>query len=73
MNKSLYRKEALENRNRSLYGEIILRVPPSTVWITLLLVLLTGLILTGLFLGKVTLDSETLTLFDWLKRSLSLG
>jgi|GEM_PF-1470551 len=73
MTQNLYRKEALENRNRSLFGEIQLRSHPSTWVITVLLVLLTVLILSGLFIGKITVAGEDISLFDWLLRSFSLG
>lgn len=73
MTQELYRKEALENRNRSLFGEIRLRADPAMWWVTLLLLALTALVFGGLFLGKISTGDETITLFEWLLRSLSIG
>lgn len=68
MTESLYRKEALEARHRSLYGEIILKTPPKTWWITLLIALTLGGIIAALFWGKIPYEDGHITLIDWLLR-----
>ena len=73
MTQQLYRKEALENRNRSLFGEIRLRADPSMLWVTALLLVVTALVLSGLFFIKISIGNETVTVFDWILRSLSIG
>lgn len=62
----LYRKEALEHRTRSLFGEVRLQAPPATWLITLLLVLLVGILLAALFLFEVQTDDGAVRLVDWL-------
>jgi len=62
----LYRKEALEHRTRSLFGEVRLQAPPSTWLITLLLIMLVAILLGALFLLNVQTDDGAVRLVDWL-------
>lgn len=62
----LYRKEALEHRTRSLFGEVRLQAPPSTWLITLLLIILVVTLLAALFLLDVQTDDGAVRLVDWL-------
>ena len=58
----LYRKEALEHRTRSLFGEVRLQAPPANWFITLLIVVLCLKIIAALFLLKVeTADAVSYT------------
>lgn len=65
---NLFRKEALTHRSRALYGEVILRSPPATWVITVLLLTLAGALIAGAFLLKVETEDGTLRLIDWLLR-----
>jgi len=49
MTQDLYRTEALRHRNRSLYGDIVLRSPPPLWGITLIILSLSAFVLWGLF------------------------
>lgn len=62
----LYRKEALEHRTRSLFGEVRLQAPPSSWVITLLLVVLVVKIVAALFLLDVETAEGSVRLLDWL-------
>lgn len=64
MTDSLYRKEAMDARGRSLYGAVILRSPPSRWIILLLLITLLGLIAAGLFGLKI--GDKNLPLWTWM-------
>lgn len=62
----LFRKEALENRSRALYGEVALRGPLST-WVLTALILILTLIGIGLLFGlTVQTDEGPMRLFNWL-------
>jgi len=62
----LFRKEALENRSRALYGEVALRGPLST-WVLTALILILTLISIGLLFGlKVQTADGPMRLFFWL-------
>jgi len=62
----LFRKEALENRSRALYGEVALRGPLST-WILTGLILIFTLIGLGLLFGLTVQTGEgPMRLFTWL-------
>ena len=63
---SLFRKEALENRSRALFGEVILRGPIASWVITALLALVMSLLIAGLFLVTVDTDDGAVRLLDWL-------
>ena len=62
----LYRKEALEHRTRSLFGEVRLQAPPSTWLITVLLIILVVILMGALFLLDVQTDDGAVRLVDWL-------
>ena len=62
----LYRKEAIAHRSRALFGEVRLQAPPATWIITVLLMLLVGFCLAGLFFFQVQTDDGPLRLIDWL-------
>ena len=62
----LYRKEALEHRTRSLFGEGRLQAPPSSWLITLLLVVLVVKMIAALFLLDVQTTQGPVRLLDWL-------
>lgn len=66
MTENLYRQEALDNRNKSLYGEVVLTPPPKTWLITLMLVLVIGLISGLLFLGDIQTENGPISIFRWL-------
>ncbi len=62
----LFRKEAIENRSRALYGEVILKGPLST-WILTGIIILTALIGIGLLLGlSVKTENHEVSLLTWL-------
>ena len=62
----LFRKEAIENRSRALYGEVILKGPLST-WILTVIIILTALIGIGLLLGlSVQTENREVSLLTWL-------
>ena len=62
----LFRKEALENRSRALYGEVALRGPLST-WVLTALILILTLTSIGLLFGlKVQTADGPMRLFFWL-------
>lgn len=73
MTQDLYRKEALENRNRSLYGEIALRTSPQSWMVLLLLSAVTALILAALLFLQIPTESGPLPVLNWLKNSLMQG
>ena len=62
----LYRKEALEHRTRSLFGEVRLQAPPANWFITLLIVVLCLKIIAALFFLKVETADGAVILIDWL-------
>lgn len=68
MTDDLFRKEALEHRSRSLYGQVVLRSPRGLWVITILLVLLSIGIIGFLLLSRITIDSGVISLFEWLFR-----
>lgn len=61
---TLYRKEAMEKRARSLFGDVILRAHPATWWITALIIIASGVVI-AMLLG---LRIDGLNLFEWLTR-----
>lgn len=62
----LFRKEAIENRSRALYGEVILKGPLST-WILTVIIILTAFIGIGLLFGlSVKTENHEVSLFTWL-------
>ena len=66
MTQDLYRQEALDNRNKSLYGEVVLTSPPKTWLITFILVLVTGIIGGLLFFGNVQTEDGPVSILRWL-------
>jgi len=60
----LFRKEAMERRARSLFGDVILRAHPARWWVTAL-VMVTATVLITLLLG---LQVEGQSLFRWVTR-----
>ena len=62
MTDELYRKEALEHRTRSLYGEVILTAPPASWVVTFILIAVMALIVGLLVLAK----ADGLPLWKWL-------
>jgi len=63
---NLFRKEAMENRSRALYGEVILKGPIGT-WVLTLLIILTAIAALGILFGlKVETDDRTVRLITWL-------
>ncbi len=68
MTNDLFRKEAIEHRRRSLYGNIILQSPPG-LWVTLFLLIIVVFGLTALLVwGRVITDDGSLSLLQWLMR-----
>jgi len=62
----LFRKEAVENRSRALYGEVVLKGSIGN-WVLTSLILLSVLIgLSILFALKVETDEGTVRLITWL-------
>ncbi|RKQ68903.1 hypothetical protein DES40_1678 [Litorimonas taeanensis] len=66
----LFRKEALENRSRSLYGEVVLRSALSTWVLTGLILLIALLALFILFGLQVETEAGSMSVIKWL---LTLG
>ena len=68
---NLFRKEALDHRSRALYGEVVLRAPLGTWVITALLIILTAILLAGLFFLQIPIEggaeARTVSLFNWLR------
>ncbi|MEP1230309.1 MAG: hypothetical protein ABJG88_06505 [Litorimonas sp.] len=64
---NLFRKEALNHRSRALYGEVVLRAPPSTWIITGVLSLFMLILCAGLFFLHVPTDNGPITLLNWLR------
>ena len=63
---SLFRKEALEHRSRALFGEVVLRGTVGSWLITVLLITVMALLISGLFFLKVETPDGPLRLIDWL-------
>lgn len=62
----LFRKEALENRSRALYGEVALKGPLST-WVLTALILILSLITLGVLFGlSVQTEDGPVRLIIWL-------
>ena len=62
----LFRKEAMENRSRALYGEVILRGHLGS-WVLTGLILITALITLGILFGlKVETSDGPVRLISWL-------
>ena len=66
MTDDLYRQEALDHRNKSLYGEVVLSSPPRTWFITLLLVAVMLLLGGILLFGDIQTDSGPVSVLRWL-------
>lgn len=66
MTEDLYRKEALEHRDKSLYGEVILTSPPNTWLITFILIAVVGLIGLVLFFGRIGQETGSISILEWL-------
>lgn len=66
MTQDLYRQEALDNRNKSLYGEVVLTSPPKTWLITAILALVIGVITCALVFAQVSTDNGPISLLRWL-------
>ncbi len=66
MTQDLYRKEALDHRNKSLYGEVILTGPPRTWLITAILSIVLIIFAALLIFGQVKTDNGTVSLLRWL-------
>lgn len=62
MTDDLYRKEALEHRTRSLYGDVILTAPPTTWIVTFILVIVMALIVALLVIAQI----DGAPLWKWL-------
>jgi hypothetical protein len=62
----LFRKEALENRSRALYGEVTLKGPLSS-WLLTGLILLFALVIMGVLFGlTVETGDGSVRLITWL-------
>jgi len=62
----LFRKEAMENRSRALYGEVILRGPLGS-WVLTGLILVTVAVALALLFGlKVETEDGAIRLITWL-------
>tara|TARA_R110002020_G_scaffold187517_8_gene385924 strand:- start:493 stop:711 length:219 start_codon:yes stop_codon:yes gene_type:complete len=62
----LFRKEALENRSRALYGEVALRGPLSS-WLLTGLILLFAMVIIGVLFGlKIETGDGPVRLVTWL-------
>lgn len=71
MTDDLYRKEALQHRHRSLYGEVVLSAPPATWWITGILVAVL-IVITAMLMGiQVKTDTDSQPLWQWLWARIS--
>jgi len=66
MSDDLYRKEAIEHQQRRLYGDVILKAPPTTWLLTFILIAVAALIFAMLFLGRIETPTGSKTLFAWL-------
>lgn len=62
----LFRKEALENRSRALFGEVILRGPISSWILTLLILIITAVCVAILFGLTIETEGDTVSLITWL-------
>ena len=65
MTEQLYRKEAIEARKTSLYGRVILKSPPSTLWVSILILTLLFI----LIFGSTALSVNNLPLWEWLLKT----
>lgn len=66
MTEDLYRKEALEHRSRSLYGEVILSAPPGA-WLVTFILAAVMICLGGLlWFGQVQTDTGPMSVLFWL-------
>lgn len=66
MTQDLYRKEALEHRHRTLYGEVILKSPPATWAITVILAAVIVIFISLLVFATVQTDDGAVPLWKWL-------
>lgn len=69
----LFRKEALENRSRALYGEVALRGPLSSWILTALILIFTIIAITLLFVLRVQTEDGPMRLFFWLLSGAKSG
>ncbi|MEP3889176.1 MAG: hypothetical protein ABJN69_01845 [Hellea sp.] len=63
---SLFRKEALEHRSRALFGEVVLRGTIASWVITLLLIAVMTILISGLFFVNIETSTGPVRLLDWL-------
>lgn len=66
MTQDLYRQEALDHRNKSLYGEVVLSSPPRTWFITLILAAVMLLLGGILLFGEIQTESGPESILSWL-------
>lgn len=66
----LFRKEALENRSRALYGEVVLKGPLGSWVLTVLVLLVAAIALFILFGLKIQTGDGALPLIQWLLAKL---
>jgi hypothetical protein len=66
----LFRKEALENRSRALYGEVVLKGPLGSWVLTVLVLLAAAIALLILFRLTIETDDGALPLIQWLLAKL---
>lgn len=66
MSNDLYRQEALDSNNRSLYGDVKLTPPPKTWLITILLVVLIFLLGAILLFGEIGEGDSRRSILKWL-------
>ena len=66
MTQDLYRKEALDHITQRLYGEVILKSPPAS-WVITLVLLLVLAVMTGLlFFTSVATEDGSVPVIKWL-------
>jgi hypothetical protein len=63
----LFRKEALENRSRALYGEVVLKGPLGSWVLTGLVLIVAAIALFILFGLSVETEGGPVSLFQWLR------
>ena len=66
MSNDLYRKEAMEHKTRTLYGDVVLSAPPATWVITLILIAIIAILGALLFFGRVGEGEHAQTILAWL-------
>ena len=66
MTQDLYRKEALDHVTQRLYGEVVLKSPPASWVITLIILAVMGLFIALLFLTRIEDGVTSQSLLRWL-------